>query len=150
MGQFEARLKQLEGMIFEDIMDVAREAVQDVLNHASTPKARGGNMPVQDGHLINSLVSGLNGSFDTPAATTPDKDGSKSKANALLTLAGFDVGDTAQFGWAAAHARRQNNGFVGEDSLGRTYNQPGNHFVERACAEWPRFMEERAKQVRRT
>lgn len=36
-----------------------------------------------------------------------------------------------------AYARRQEYGFVGEDSAGRHYNQPGKHFVAQTIAEAP-------------
>lgn len=106
--------------------DVFAEAVQDVVEIAQTPKAKGGRMPVRDGNLRNSLASGLNGSF---GATGPD--------SYVVTLSGLEIGDIAQFAWTAPYARRMELGFSGTDSLGRTYEQPGNHFVGSAAAQWP-------------
>ncbi len=38
-----------------------------------------------------------------------------------------------------AYARRIEYGFVGEDSLGRHYNQPGRHMVAQTIAEAPQI-----------
>jgi hypothetical protein len=49
-------------------------------------------------------------------------------------------GDLATFTWNTEYARRVNNGFVGDDKLGRTYNQVGAHFVEGAVDQWPAIL----------
>jgi hypothetical protein len=54
-----------------------------------------------------------------------------------MVAASMKAGDTATFTYTAAYARRVNSGFTGQDSLGRTYNQQGAHFVENAVDQWP-------------
>ena len=54
-----------------------------------------------------------------------------------LVTAGLQLDQTVWLGYQAIYARRLNYGFVGQDSLGRNYNQAGAHFVEGAIAEWP-------------
>jgi hypothetical protein len=121
----------------KQMRDVFVEAVQDVLETAQQPKARGGRMPVDTGNLRNSLASGLNGAFGVPSA-----DGY------VVTLSEMEIGDIAQFAWTAPYARRMELGFFGADSLGRTYEQPGNHFVGAAAAQWPQFVAKWAARVK--
>jgi len=121
----------------QQMRDVFAEAVQDVLETAQQPKARGGRMPVDTGNLRNSLASGLNGAFGAPSA-----DGY------VVTLSEMEIGDIAQFAWTAPYARRMELGFFGADSLGRTYEQPGNHFVGAAAAQWPQFVAKWAARVK--
>ena len=101
------------------------ESVQDTFVDAQTPIAKGGNMPVLDGVLRNSFVSGLNGSANF----------SGSEAYAL-SIAGWTAGDSILGGWTAAHALRQEYGFVGPDKLGRVYNQKGKRYAGQAAAKW--------------
>lgn len=115
---------------------VLSESIQDVMDIAQTPVANGGRMPVQDGHLINSVVTELNGSRIGSAATTASKSGANSTANIALLVAQIRPGDVARIGWTAAHALRQHEGFVGEDSLGREYDQGGKFWVDGAAAQW--------------
>ena len=49
---------------------ICRTAGQAVLRKAQTPKAKGGNMPVDRGQLRNSLASGLNGAVNLTGATS--------------------------------------------------------------------------------
>lgn len=118
--------------------DVFAEAVQDVLETAQREKSKGGRMPNRvTGNLINSLASGLNGSFGPPSADSY-----------VVTMKSFTIGDIARFAWTAPYARRMELGFFGTDSLGRTYEQPGNHFVGAAAAQWPQFVAKWAARVK--
>lgn len=108
---------------------VIRSSIQEVCEIAQTPKAQGGNMPVDTGTLRNSFMSSLTGST---FLTGPE--------SFVLILGQMKIGDSVEFGWgglASDYALRQNYGFVGEDSLGREYNQAGNLFLERALAQFP-------------
>lgn len=127
---FTAQLAAFRDKTRAQMKAVLSESVQDVLAEAQKPEAQGGRMPVKDGNLRNSLVSELNGS---QIGTGSD----------CYELAAQDIepGDTARFGWTAEYARRMEMGFVGEDSLGRTFNQEGKHFVEGAAAQWPQIVE---------
>lgn len=127
---FAAQLSAFRDKTKEQCKAVLSASVQDVIQEAQTPIAQGGRMPVLDGHLRNSLVSELNGAS---VAQGPE--------SYTLVAAEIEPGDVARFGWTAAHAMRQEFGFVGEDSLGRTFNQQGKHFVEGAAANWPAIVE---------
>lgn len=107
-------------------LQVMRDSVADVIEDAGLPKAQGGRMPVDTGNLRNTIASGLNGDLGLP-----------NSASVELTIAQMEAGDVARFAWTAEYAMRQELGFVGEDALGRTYNQEGSHFVGGAAAKWP-------------
>lgn len=125
-GKFTADVRAFAGKTKRQMRDVFAESVQDVVEMAQMPKAKGGRMPVVTGNLRNSLASGLNGSF-----------GAQGPEGYVVTLSGLEIGDIARFAWTAPYARRMELGFSGTDSLGRTYEQPGNHFVGAAAAQFP-------------
>lgn len=127
---------------------VVSESIQDVMDIAQTPVANGGRMPVDDGHLINSVVTELNGSQIGRASDSADKDGASSTANIALLVTEMKIGDVARIGWSAAHAMRQHEGFVGEDSLGRTFNQEGKHWVDAAAAQWHQIIARNAGRLK--
>lgn len=105
---------------------VVKDSTQSVVNVMQTPKAKGGRMPVDTGNLRNSLMSSLTGGA-----------GQMGPASHIMVAASMKGGDTATFTYTAEYARRINSGFTGQDSLGRTYNQSGAHFVEGAVDQWP-------------
>lgn len=121
----------LLGADLADAMDdILRELGQRVGRLAQTPKAKGGRMPVDNGDLRGSFVAGVNGfQFEGPEV-------------AEFSFASAKAGDTIYMGWTADHALRLNSGFVGEDSLGRTYNQEGNFFADKAAEAAPGIMDD--------
>lgn len=123
-------------------------SIQDVMDIAELPVANGGRMPVDTGALINSVATELNGRLLGAASETPDKSGAKSKANIALLVAEMQPGDEARIGWTAAHAMRQHEGFIGEDSAGRTFNQEGKRWIDGAAAQWPQIVERNAKRLK--
>lgn len=108
--------------------DIARESIQDVMDIAQTPKAKGGRMPVDTGFLRNSVASGLNGAFGAADSTMIE-----------LTIASLDIGDIAQFRWTAAYAYFQEVG---------TATMTGNHFLSTAAAQWPAIVAANAARVK--
>ena len=92
-------------------------------------------MPVDVGNLQESLASGLNGSFG------PEADDSYT-----LTIAQMDIGDTANFKWTAEYARRRHYGFKGVDSLGRTFDETGTLWRDKAAAKWQRIVDRVARR----
>lgn len=145
---FAASIAAFRDLTKAQMQAVLSESIQDVMDEAQTPVANGGRMPVDDGHLINSVVTELNGTQIGTTAQAEDLSGSASSANIALLVTGIEPGDTARIGWAAAHAMRQHEGFVGEDSLGRTYNQQGKHWVDGAAANWPAHIEKNVKRLK--
>lgn len=109
---------------------VIKGSTQRVGDIAQTPKAKGGRMPVLDGILRGSFTSSLNGGA-----------GAEGESSHVLVATAMEAGDVATFGWTAEHAMRLNYGFTGTDAKGRTYNQPGNHFLEGATDQWQRIVD---------
>jgi hypothetical protein len=127
-GSFSADLQRFSKRVQARALDVARESIQDVIDDAQTPKAKGGRMPVDTGFLRNSLASGLNGSFGPP-----------DENSYTLTIGQLDLGDVARFAWTAEYAIFQELG---------TSAFAGNHFVGVAAAKWPQFVEANARRIR--
>lgn len=138
---FGAKLATIRDKTKEQMRAVLSHSVQDVMDVAQTPTENGGNMPVLDGYLINSVVSELNGAIVGQASEAEDKGGGQSSVNIALVVAEIAPGDVARFGWTAAHAMRQHEGFVGEDELGREYDQGGKFWIDGAAAEWQKIVE---------
>lgn len=123
---FTAQMNAFRDKTKAQMRAVLSASVQDVVSAAQLPVAQGGRMPVDTGFLRNSLVSELNGAQVAQGA-----------GSYTLAAASMEPGDVARFGWTAEYALRIENGFVGQDALGRNFNQQGRHFVEGASAQWP-------------
>lgn len=134
--KFEADIKEHATLTELDMLNVARQSIQDVVRIAQTPKAKGGRMPVITSFLRNSLASGLNGAFGPPSGDSY-----------VLTIAQLKLSDVAQFGWTAAYARRVELGFVGTDSLGRGFEQQGAFFMGSAADQWEELVRANAAKV---
>lgn len=129
--------------------DILRSSVEDLVNLASQPGlgvAHGrigpptqGFVPVDTGHLRNTVASDVNGSglfgMDAENAVT-------------LTIEQMGAGDYMHIAWTSAYAQRINSGFVGTDSLGRAYEQQGAHFVERAAENWSEIVDANAAHLK--
>lgn len=126
--------------IKSDVRYVLNESVQDVIEGAQTPQPpvsqtggsfETGKIPVDSKELIQSLHLG-------EAQIGED-------AGAALGM--IEPGTIQTFEWQAAHAARIEFGFVGEDSLGRNYEQAGRFFVTENAAKFPEHVEKHAREV---
>ena len=114
---------------------VFKQSTQEVFEIAQTPKGAGGRMPVDTGNLRASLAMYLNG---TPSA--------KGESGYSITVASAKFGDRIQGVYEGVdYALRMEYGFVGEDKLGREYNQKGNFFVGNAVAQWDDIVTKNAR-----
>jgi hypothetical protein len=116
-----------------------RNSVQDLASEAGRTIPNGGRVPVKTGNLARSVVV----SKTRPNILLygpPDP-------NALSGIATINPGDPIFLGWQAAYSRRQNSGYVGTDSLGRTYNQAGHGFAEATAAQWPAIVARNAAKM---
>ena len=111
--------------------------MQDLFAAAQLQKNLGGNMPVDDGILRNSLTSLLN---STAISEGPD--------SYIVGVAGWEIGDTFYAGWYTDYARRMEYGFIGSDSRGRVYNQAGNFFARNAVLQWQGIVSANAAKVK--
>lgn len=120
----------------ENALFVVLQSIQDVSRIAQNPKAKGGRMPVDIGTLRNTYSAGLNG---TTSLKGPD--------SYIAALAGMDLGDSFIGGWTTDYAMRMEKGFVGQDALGRNFNQTGNFFMASALAQWQEVNDLNAAKV---
>lgn len=153
MGTFSATVKQFTvdakentTLIFRTAADkLAKEVVRPISGGGRDsigPRSGGGFLPHDTGNLGRSL------SFSTASMPKIDQGTASylSNANASFVISNVEAGDTLYMGFQAAYAARMNYGFVGDDSLGRTYSQSGHYFVENAGAKWQQFVSEAEAQ----
>lgn len=145
MTTFAAQVEGFRTKTLKNLRYVAINAIQDVVEAAQTPQPGvgrtggtfiEGRIPVVSGDLINSLATGLNGSA-----------GAKGSTSYVAVLAGLDIGDMITFEWTMPYALRIEKGFQGSDSLGRTFNQAGRHFVGKNAARFQDFVTQRVQEV---
>lgn len=143
---FTAQIADFKGRTLKKMRYVATQAIQDVMEAAQTPQPGvertggtfiEGRIPVDTSALINSLTSGKGSGG-----------GSKGELSYVALIAGMQIGDRLTFAWTMPYAMRIEAGFTGTDSLGRTYNQPGRHFVRRNAERFSDFVEKRVAEVR--
>lgn len=123
---------------------VFRASAQRVANEVRQTVNEGGRMPIKTGNLRRSLLSSTSA---MPSIATGKTDFADQSSQIELTIAGADLGQVVYLGFQANYARRLNHGFVGEDALGRSYNQPGYHFVEGVAQQWQRIVVEEAARL---
>lgn len=114
--------------------NVFRASVQDLAQDMSTGLPEGGDVPVKSGNMARSVMV-QEGSMPNVV------EGATFAAPDIAAAQTLEIGDTAYIGYQAIYARRVNHGFVGTDSLGRSYNQAGAGFVEKSAARWPQIVE---------
>lgn len=102
----------------------------------------GGTLPKVTGNLARSLLAQIG-----QQVAISDADSFAGTDVGLIAVQAM-LGDEVFFGYQAKYAKRQNYGFVGEDSLGRSYNQTGAGFVERVVNMWPQIVDQAVREVR--
>ena len=141
---FAAQVEAFKDRTLKKMRYVAVNAIQDVMEAAQTPQPGvgrtggsfiEGKIPVKTSELINSLTSGKGAG------------GAKGALSYTTAIAGMEIGDRLRFAWTAPHAMRIEQGFTGTDSLGRTYNQAGRHFVGVNAARFSEFVAARVREV---
>jgi len=127
----EAKMNYVMKSSISDVL-IAAQTTQIGITQGATSFVQG-KIPVGDtAELVNSLTV----------------DGAEGPDAYVVAIAGMRIGDYKRFGWTADHARRMEMGFVGTDSLGRTYNQAGRHFVSKNAARFSQFVANRVREVR--
>lgn len=141
-GQFSKQINDWALATPARIQAVWRRSVEIFAEELNKTVLNGGVLPHRTGNLHRSLVARVNKVIELGK---PDQAfGGEDVGVAIATAL---TGDEIFLGWQAVYARRQNYGFVGEDSLGRSYNQEGKHFVERATKLWARCVAKANKEV---
>lgn len=135
MGQFSSIVDQWTKETEQRMTAVWRQSIDDLAEVMNRTRSNGGRLPHLTGNLMRSLLASTSA---MPATGGPNA--KYSGQDVGLTTAGLRLDQTIWLGYQAIYARRMNYGFVGEDSLGRNYNQAGAHFVEGAIADWPNIV----------
>lgn len=122
------------------ITAIRRRSVELLAEEMTKTNKQGGLVPFQTGNLSRSLLASTSG-----MPMTSEAESTGSNIGAVTAVLGVD--QPVWLGYQAVYAKRQNYGFVGTDSLGRTYNQAGAHFVENAVANWSQIVETAANEL---
>jgi hypothetical protein len=128
---------------------IVKQSIQDAgqeMTNAEDGIVRGapfkeGVVPVDEAELINSSVVIVDG------ATSGRGEGGQGP-DFTGALAGFEAGDYVEIGFTAKHARRREYGFSGQDSLGRTYDEPGRFMVRNAAQQWNTIVQGNAAKLK--
>lgn len=126
----------------DNLLRVFQRAIVLLGRELIRTKDDGGSLPKLTGNLARSLLAQIGSQVQVLEA----KDFAGTDVGIIAATA--ILGDEVFLGYQAKYARRQNFGFVGADSLGRVYNQTGNHFVERAINMWPQIVDQAVKDVK--
>lgn len=121
---------------------IFRLAVEYLADEMNKTEANGGALPHLTGNLMRSFLAQKDALIAQGGA-----DAQYAGRDVGIVIAGATLEDAIYLGWQAIYAHRMNFGFVGEDSLGRNYNQSGRHFVERAVAMWPALVKQAASEI---
>lgn len=113
---------------------IFHEAAKAVANDARLSVRDGGRMPIDTGTLRRSLQAST-----TEMPVVADNEVGTGN-NVEMVIDGAALGSTVWMGFTVKYALRQEYGFVGEDSLGRVYNQAGAGFVSAAAQKWPQLV----------
>jgi hypothetical protein len=111
-----------------------RESLQDVIELAQTPTAKGGKMRVDTGFLRASGQPSLNGMPSGPARGEPTGSYAFNEQTVQLTLAKLTLGAVFYFGWTAAYAK---------------YREAYDGFLESAVMRWPSIVEINCEKIRK-
>jgi hypothetical protein len=140
---FTVQLERFRDLTRANMEYVMRQSISDVLVGAQTTQIgiTQGAESFVEGKIPVGLTAELVNSLTVDGATGPDV--------YVTAIAGMEIGEVMRFGWTAPHAMRMEMGFVGEDSLGRTYNQAGRYFVSRNAEQFSEHVEKRVAEVRK-
>lgn len=120
-----------------------RLSVQALANEMAKTIRNGGNVPVDTGNLARSVMVD-----DKPPPEDTEPKERKVQQDITGGIAAILPGKDVYLGWQAQYSRRLNYGYVGTDSLGRTYNASGYGFAEAAAAKWPAIVAAQGAKLR--
>lgn len=125
----------------ERITAVRRRSIEMLADEMTRTKPQGGRVPVDTGELSRSLLG-------DKSAMPKISNGPSQGSNIGVITATLRNDEPLWIGYTKAYARRMNYGFVGADSLGRIYNEPGNHFVQGAIDSWGQIVAKAAEEIK--
>lgn len=109
--------------------------VDEMANTMTQYVTVGGLTPVDTGNLSRSVTISF-----SPINRDPPGYHAPNRQNFDYVARRMPADGDAYISYRAYYAHRLNYGFVGTDSLGRTYNQAGRAFLEGYVSQWPQVV----------
>lgn len=141
MSAFSASIEKWRGAVREDLKQVAQKSIFKLAAKIVW------DTPVDTGFLRGNWQP----TFDEPAKpddSTSIHSGAVAVGTASLLWSGLQLGQTVYFVNNTVYAMRIERGFIGQDSLGRTYNQSGQYFVKKNVENWQNIVSEAVAEVK--
>jgi hypothetical protein len=136
-----AAIDRWEERVPEELLAIAQQGILNMIGAVVE------DTPFDLGFLRGSWQPSVGGLPPPKASVTLDPGGGMALADASLEVANLTLGETFYYSNACVYARRLEYGFVGEDSLGRTYNQAGRFYVTMNAMRWPGFVAQAVAEV---
>lgn len=116
----------------EELEKLARQSIQELCEVTVLAT------PVDTGFLRGSWQPSIGEPKEADGKL--DTSGASALADAAVEITDLKIGQKFYLMNNAAYARRLEYGFVGEDSLGRHYDQKGRFYVTDSIAKWPQIV----------
>ena len=127
--KFLADVGKFVDLTSRDLLKVAQQSLQEVIQEAQTPVGAGGNLPVDTGFLRNSLTIEVRGAQVAEGGDS-----------FTLGIAQLQLGDPISFAWTAQYA------------IPRHYavgvGQGGGLWRDAAAAKWSSIVQKNANRLR--
>lgn len=142
---FSADMQKWANLSKQQMQALARQSIQSLCYRiqANTGPPIGPN--VITGFLMGSWQPSVGSPPRAMAEIHPDKDPDVELSLMLSTLS---LGQSFFYVNNAAYAMRQEFGFTGVDSLGRSVHQQGKYFVKKTVAQWGAIVDSVAVDLR--
>lgn len=134
-GRFEADVSAMVKKTKNNMSLVVRASLQDVVDLAQLPVAKGGRMRVDTGFLRASGQGSFSGMPTGPVRGEVkvkfhyDNGG---RSTTIVELSSMQIGSTFYFGWTAEYAK---------------YREAYDGFLETAVQRWPEIVNKRIEQI---
>jgi len=145
MGKFSAQVKAWAKETEAKKAAVFKIATQKLVDAMILTIPKQGNLPVDTGNLRRSLMASTS---VRPTIISGKEDFTDGFSEVEFVISGATIKDKIYIGFQAEYARRMEYGFIGQDALGRVYNQAGFAFVGQAALDWQRFVDEAVREVK--
>ncbi len=136
-----AAIDRWEQRVPQELLAIAQQAIMNLTQSVVV------DTPFDTGFLRGSWQPSIGDLPGPKKSVTLDPGGGMALADASLAVANLTLGETFYYSNACIYARRLEYGFVGEDSLGRTYNQAGRFYVTMNAMAWPTFVNQAVLEV---
>lgn len=133
--RFSAQVDDIISTVDARMNALVKQSLQDVIDDAQTPVAKGGRMRVDTGFLRASGQASLNGMPSGPTrGERKEPDSYKYNDNSVIaTIGKLKLGNIFFFGWTANYAK---------------YRELYDGFLETALQKWPQIVAENVRKIK--